>query len=64
MLIDTLKRRMFENDYTILQLAHEFHCSVAHLNRVINGKLPISERMEYKIRRFCGILNEPKKEGS
>ena len=62
MLIDKLKECMFARDYSIADAADEMHCSPMHLHRIIHGKSRITERFEYKIKRFCGILNESKKE--
>ena len=62
MLVDRLKECMFSRDYSISDAAHEMRCSPMHLHRIIHGKSKITERFEYKIKRFCGILDKSEKE--
>lgn len=62
MLIIKLKKCIFHRDLSIRETANEMSCSYLHLQRILKGQCRITERFEYKIKRFCEILDEPEKE--
>lgn len=58
MLIIELKRHMFANNLSIESVAYRLRCSAGHLNRIIKGKSPISERFEWKIANYLSLKGQ------
>jgi len=60
MLIDNLKKHMFANNLSIEDVSHSMCCSAGHLNRIIKGISPLSERFEWKITNYLELQGKIK----